>query len=960
MARKNTPELRIDKRIAYTGGGLITGTAASALAPAVPSVLLAPQNLTVISTAIQRSAVTPSAVVNLNWDPPNSTMPPNDYTVQWALDSGFTDPTTDQVGGNRSDAAVGALPAGTLVYFRVASLYAGDVQGPWSSSVSTTTASDTTPPAAPTSLVTSWSNITGDLTISWTLPTSVNYRDTRVRIYASNGGTLLREVYATAGRYVWTKGQHYADTSGTYDTSVYLVLTSRSWSNVTSTTDLTGTATLGAVGTPSGLTHTWSGDTGTAGADLVISWTLGAAAGYRLTLDGTARDVGAVTRYTYTYDANAAEHSGTADPVVSISLIAIDALGQVSSAATATATNAAPAAATASASGTFAQLAISITASTAADLKDYRIRTYLNGSGTPTDTIYTTNLLYLYEPASTGSWRVDVAARDKFGQVGTASSLTTAATLQSVSEFVANLRARVVYSDSISTAATTLDGLKDGDLTTNVVTYTSSTPWRWTMADRQLIDRHRSTTFASSASASYYYGISEDGTTYTWYAGGTATGGVWSPVSQASEAAAQTAATTLAAGTWRIDMPALVEARYYRLGHRNTGSSYAFREFLPRSIVEADDIAAEAVTAAKIAASAVTADKINVTTLSAITGDMGTLTAGAITGGTITGVTITGATIQTAASDPRTVLDANGLTLTSQSSATYSQQTAITWKDSSVKGVYIRGYHSTNYRFLDISAAPDAEASHAGNVTITAYGYAGEASAVLQVQGAQSGGGLSGAIVQADVITIDGNSTVEGSLTVNDANIYQTAAAPVELRLSDTADSTRLRVIVSSTGTQFTSQTTGGTAQPLAVSASAVTLSAAATVAIADSGTTTSTSGLVLDHSSSGTPAAGFGSNIYVTAESSTTSDRPQGQITWTWATATDASRKARAQHFVYDTAAREALRLEASGSAPMIGVLGAAAAARQTVTGSRGGNAALASLLTAMATFGWITDSSS
>jgi hypothetical protein len=40
------------------------------------------------------------------------------------------------------------------------------------------------------------------------------------------------------------------------------------------------------------------------------------------------------------------------------------------------------------------------------------------------------------------------------------------------------------------------------------------------------------------------------------------------------------------------------------------------------------------------------------------------------------------------------------------------------------------------------------------------------------------------------------------------------------------------------------------------------------------------------------------------------------------------------------------------------IGVFNTAPAAKQTVTGSRGGNAALASFLTGMATFGWITDS--
>jgi hypothetical protein len=48
------------------------------------------------------------------------------------------------------------------------------------------------------------------------------------------------------------------------------------------------------------------------------------------------------------------------------------------------------------------------------------------------------------------------------------------------------------------------------------------------------------------------------------------------------------------------------------------------------------------------------------------------------------------------------------------------------------------------------------------------------------------------------------------------------------------------------------------------------------------------------------------------------------------------------------------------AGGGGGIGVLGHAATTRQTVTGSRGGNAALATFLTAMASFGWITDSSS
>lgn len=46
-------------------------------------------------------------------------------------------------------------------------------------------------------------------------------------------------------------------------------------------------------------------------------------------------------------------------------------------------------------------------------------------------------------------------------------------------------------------------------------------------------------------------------------------------------------------------------------------------------------------------------------------------------------------------------------------------------------------------------------------------------------------------------------------------------------------------------------------------------------------------------------------------------------------------------------------------GTANQIGFYGAAPAAKQTVSGSRGGNAALASLLTALATYGLVTDGS-
>jgi len=83
------------------------------------------------------------------------------------------------------------------------------------------------------------------------------------------------------------------------------------------------------------------------------------------------------------------------------------------------------------------------------------------------------------------------------------------------------------------------------------------------------------------------------------------------------------------------------------------------------------------------------------------------------------------------------------------------------------------------------------------------------------------------------------------------------------------------------------------------------------------------------------------------------------GTIGTAWASATHASRKGRVIFSVYDTAAREGMRIEASGSAPMIGFYGETAVARQTVSGARDDpEGALAALLVALDALGLITDS--
>jgi len=130
-----------------------------------------------------------------------------------------------------------------------------------------------------------------------------------------------------------------------------------------------------------------------------------------------------------------------------------------------------------------------------------------------------------------------------------------------------------------------------------------------------------------------------------------------------------------------------------------------------------------------------------------------------------------------------------------------------------------------------------------------------------------------------------------------------------------------------------------------------------------DTATNTSAGVLAMYHRTSGTPTVGFGADINILLDSATVADRTALNVRTIWATATDASRKARTTLSVSDTASRTALILEASGSAAMIGFLGAGAVVRQNITGTRTGTLAqlqtvVANLLTGLANLGLITDS--
>lgn len=108
-------------------------------------------------------------------------------------------------------------------------------------------------------------------------------------------------------------------------------------------------------------------------------------------------------------------------------------------------------------------------------------------------------------------------------------------------------------------------------------------------------------------------------------------------------------------------------------------------------------------------------------------------------------------------------------------------------------------------------------------------------------------------------------------------------------------------------------------------------------------------------------PAAG---DLIFYRDSSTPAERQAADITVTFATATDATRKARAVFNIWDTAVREAIRIESNGTAPMIGFLGATAVVRQTGASAAGiaaitdasAKAAVTALQTALANLGLVT----
>lgn len=467
MSKKLDALRRIDVALgSVSGGGEVLSTTGSTLIPARPAPG-APEALTLISNTIGRSSASPIARVVVQWRAPNGA-PADSYLVEVGTDSTFATILL------RSTATEASVPYGldlqpaTAVAIRVYA-NAGQGQSPPSAVLTLTTASDTSAAGSPTSAAGAFIG-SGDLRVTWVNPTTENFRDVEIKVWdSSSKGTLYTTEYDATGTWLWTAAQNRAAGSGTPDVSVYVELRSRTWALVLGTAVVVGTVTKSAPASPTGLAGDFTG------TDCIITWSpVTDAAFYRLTIDGGTAKVIYGTRWIYTFDQNRVDHSGTPDPVLSLSLVAVDGLDQASSAATATATNAAPAAPTSvTVSGGFSAFMASVVATEPADFATYRYR-LIQTSPTAADVTWDSpSALQTRDVGTSATYQVGVKMVDVFGQAGT-ETLSSTTVLDALS--LADLRTDLTYSDSDANTFTppasgTLAALKDNVVGSGGVTY---------------------------------------------------------------------------------------------------------------------------------------------------------------------------------------------------------------------------------------------------------------------------------------------------------------------------------------------------------------------------------------------------------------------------------------------------------------------------------------------------------
>jgi len=455
---------RIDRQPAHAVGVASGEGSGQTIAPAVP-IPQAPGAPT-LTTALTYSAVTSAARIDATWQN-LETYDLETYAVQISTDSTFaTDFETYTTAPNQNSATIPDRRLNTTYYVRVRTIV-GSTPSDWSASANITTpAADTVAPAVPTSVAAAFIG-TGDLMITWVNPTSVNFQNVEIKIYASNGGALLGGPFFSAGGlFIWTAAQNLAATSQVGDPTLYVELRSHNWYTAYSAV-VSASATKTAPTAPTiGVDFT--------GADCVYTITPPADAAYLSFVADTAvtaRRLAVVGRYVYPFDQNRLDHSGTPDPSLAYSFTAVDGLNQASTATSGTATNAAPSAPTITLIGGFSVLVCRVTSTAAADFQNYEYNWKRDGSIQNIE--LTPAAQRMRETGAAGdegvhTWSVIVRQQDVFNQF---SSYSTEPSVVLDTLTISYLRAGLIFTDSVGNSLATLNVLKDNDMDAPGVSY---------------------------------------------------------------------------------------------------------------------------------------------------------------------------------------------------------------------------------------------------------------------------------------------------------------------------------------------------------------------------------------------------------------------------------------------------------------------------------------------------------
>ncbi len=578
--------------------------------------LPSPTGLTVTGQNVYRSSANPSIIATVQWTPDN-TVRFDSFILQYATTNTFVD--AESVASTDNTESI-VLKPNTTYYLRVASV-AGLLQSQWSTTYSFTTMLDTTIPPNLASMTLDWSK--GDLLITVPFTNSEAIKDVRLRIYNQAQSVLYKEVY-TSAPFIYTADENIRAGGGTPITTLTIVAHSRSWSNVISASGITQTTTSTPPGTISGLTTNWNGDTGTAAADLIITWNPDSnSSQYVVEFNNNSalRYTTVDDAYVYPWTSNAKDNPPSGLFTMPVRVWGINKLAQSGVAASVTHTNAAPTTTGAGVIVTtgFSQVIAVLTHTQILDVDRYR---YTLSGATLTTIESTAREITLPMPAE-GNYVVTANIIDRFGRI---SNNITSSLFYTDVLTISGLRSAAIYRDSQGTAAATLNALKDDVLITNAITHNNSTvSSRWTEFERPLLDRYKTTTIAISGAMRFYLRTQRNDGGFDYWAGPLTQNRILTKYS--SVASAETNFVTHSGLITRYDLPETAETRFIRMYHWNpAAATYGLAEYYPRRLVQSDDIEAETIKTINIGAGQVTADRIFVLNLAAVNAATGNLT----------------------------------------------------------------------------------------------------------------------------------------------------------------------------------------------------------------------------------------------------------------------------------------------------------------------------------------------